>query len=236
MWLNSEGGEQYSIKGNSSILQPGCVSVIEPGVVHSNKPSNNEKRHLRSLYLQKDFFYYLTKLLSGTSTHGYCLPTKLFLDKKSWQNTLLLHEAIISGQEQMLIEEYLLGLFSNLQKTLLSSEKVYNSGNVEDRRVEHIVEYMREHLATEVSLDTLAALVQCTPFHVIRFFKKNLGMSPHSYFVQLRLEQARTLIDSGHDISDAALLAGFSDQSHLTRAFKKRYGITPGMYSSQKMR
>lgn len=232
LWLNSEGGEQYSIKGNSSILQPGSVSVIEPGVVHSNRPSTGAKRHLRSLYLEEDFFNHLTQLFSGAATPNYILPTKLFTDKKNWNNALFLHEAIITDQEKMLLEESVLNLFTHLQETPSSSEQF--GLNSEDRRVEHITQYMKAHLANEVSLDTLATLVQCTPFHLIRLFKKNLGMSPHSYFVQLRLERARDLLDNGLAIADAALLAGFSDQSHLTRKFKKRYGITPGMYNSQK--
>ena len=60
-------------------------------------------------------------------------------------------------------------------------------------------------------------------------------MSPHAYLIQLRLEKARQLISKGKSIADAALLAGFSDQSHLTRSFKKRYGLTPGRYGSQKI-
>jgi len=60
-------------------------------------------------------------------------------------------------------------------------------------------------------------------------------MSPHAYPTQLRLKRARELIDGGQSIADAALLAGFSDQSHLTRRFKKSYVLTPGLYSFQKL-
>ena len=56
LWLNSEGGEEYNLKGCTTILQPGCVSIIEPGIVHSNRPWNPARRHLRSLYLSEDFF------------------------------------------------------------------------------------------------------------------------------------------------------------------------------------
>lgn len=92
---------------------------------------------------------------------------------------------------------------------------------------------MQAKFSEDISLDNLAEIAMCTSYHLIRLFRNKVGMSPHAYLVQLRLEKARELIDRGQSIADAALLAGFSDQSHLTRKFKKRYGLTPGLYGSQ---
>lgn len=234
LWLNSEGGEQYQIQGQSSILQPGTISVIEPGVVHSNQPSVDGKRHLRSLYLEEDFFRYLEQLFSGTATDTLSLPTKVFNDKKCWKDALLLHESVITKQEKLFIQERAVNLFINLADRQSTSRLKKSLFSAEDKRIDQIVAYMKSHLATEVSLNTLGSLVQCTPFHVIRLFKNTLAMSPHAYFIQLRLERARDLIGAGYNLTDAALLAGFSDQSHLTRRFKKRYGVTPGKYKEQK--
>jgi AraC-like DNA-binding protein len=93
---------------------------------------------------------------------------------------------------------------------------------------------MRSMLQENLSLEMLAVIAGCTSFHLMRLFKKHLGMSPHSYLVQLRLERAKELLSQGNPIADAALRAGFSDQSHLTRRFKQRYGLTPGTYLQQK--
>jgi AraC-like DNA-binding protein len=97
------------------------------------------------------------------------------------------------------------------------------------------MDYMRAHLGEEISLNTLAEIAECTSYHIIRLFKETMGMPPHAYLIQLRLERARELIDEGKSIAGAALNAGFSDQSHLTRRFKKRFGITPGTYEAQKL-
>jgi AraC-like DNA-binding protein len=94
---------------------------------------------------------------------------------------------------------------------------------------------MRSMLQENLSLEMLAVIAGCTSFHLMRLFKKHLSMSPHSYLVQLRLERAKELLSQGHPIADAALCAGFSDQSHLTRRFKQRYGLTPGTYLQQKL-
>ena len=235
LWLNSKGGERYELKGCTNILQPGSISIIEPGIVHSNKPWNLVRRHLRSLYLGKEFFLYLEKLFMGETKGELTLPTSVIENRKCWQLAILLHEAIINNQDQLLVEELILSLFSKLK--MLQFGEVISRGISDNSSssIKNIVEFMRAGSSDDISLDKLAEIARCTSYHVIRLFRNQVGMSPHAYLVQLRLERARELIDSGQGIAEAALLAGFSDQSHLTRSFKKRYGLTPGLYSSQKL-
>lgn len=235
LWLNSKGGENFKVLGTTSVLQPGSISIIEPGIVHSNQPLTKSKRHLRSLYLENDFFLHLEKLVTGTSTQKYNLPTTVINNIAHWRDALALHEAIITGQNKLLIEELCLSLFTPIGDLHFGSSSVHHSIDKGDSRISIIIDYMRAHLENEISLNTLAEIAGCTSYHIIRLFKEIVGMSPHAYLIQLRLERARNLIDKGKTISDAALDAGFSDQSHLTRNFKKRFGITPGIYGTQKL-
>lgn len=234
LWLNSEGGENFKVLGTTSVLQPGSISIIEPGIVHSNQPLAKSKRHLRSLYLENDFFLHLEKLVTGTSTQKYNLPTTVLKNVAHWRDALALHEAIITGQNKILIEELCISLFTQIGDLHFGSRPINHSTDKRDVRINTIIDYMRAHLGEEISLNTLAEIADCTSYHIIRLFKETVGMSPHAYIIQLRLERARELIDKGETITDAALNAGFSDQSHLTRRFKKRFGITPGIYGAQK--
>lgn len=235
LWLNSAGGENFKVLGTSSVLQPGSISIIEPGIVHSNHPTAKSKRHLRSLYLEQDFFLHLEELITGTSTQKYNFPTKVINNKGYWQSALALHEAIITGQNRLFIEELCVALFTQIGGLHFDSPSNCHATGKHDLRINTIIDYMRAHLGTEISLNTLAEIASCTSFHVIRLFKETVGMSPHAYLIQLRLERARELIDTGNTIVDAAINSGFSDQSHLTRRFKKRFGITPGKYEAQKL-
>ena len=58
-----------------------------------------------------------------------------------------------------------------------------------------------------------------------------LGMTPHAYLVQRRLALARSLLAGGQSIAEAATAAGFADQAHLTRVFRRCLGYTPAAYA-----
>lgn len=236
LWANSDGGEQFRFNGQSDILQPGSISIIEPGVVHSNGPALQGSRHLRSLYLGEDFFHYLDTLFTGQGDRCPGLPSTVITHQYYWHQTIALHEALITGADQLHLEERLIPLFAGLANGAFSATfDRAGTGNARPT-LDRVVEYMRSMLQEPLSLEMLAAIAGCTSFHLMRLFKKHLGMPPHAYLIQLRLERARVLLNQGHAIADAALLTGFSDQSHLTRRFKQRYGLTPGAYLRQQSR
>jgi AraC-like DNA-binding protein len=80
------------------------------------------------------------------------------------------------------------------------------------------------------SLDALASATGVTTFHVIRAFTRSMGVAPHHYLLQVRVDRARALFAGGASPSTVAAMTGFVDQSHLTAQFKRYVGITPGRY------
>jgi AraC-like DNA-binding protein len=82
----------------------------------------------------------------------------------------------------------------------------------------------------DLTADDLATAAGRSRFAVHRAFTHVYGMPPSDYQRQLRLREARALIAAGTPISEAAVLAGFADQSHLSRWFVRYYGVTPGRY------
>jgi AraC-like DNA-binding protein len=81
-----------------------------------------------------------------------------------------------------------------------------------------------------VSLAELAALSGVSRFQLLRGFLRAVGSTPHAYLVQMRVRLARRLLAEGHTPSQAAALAGFADQIHMTRAFVRQLGVTPSQY------
>lgn len=81
-------------------------------------------------------------------------------------------------------------------------------------------------------LSELATLSGLSRYQTVRGFAYLTGLTPHAYLVQRRLHLARRLIRQGCALVEAAVDAGFADQSHMHRAFAARYGFTPGAYAA----
>jgi AraC family transcriptional regulator len=92
-----------------------------------------------------------------------------------------------------------------------------------------VIDYIREHLDAELSLDHLAAVTHLSPYHFARLFKNSTGLPPHQYVVARRVERAKELLRQrdGLSLADVAVEVGFSSQSHFTRHFKRLVGVTP---------
>ncbi len=91
-----------------------------------------------------------------------------------------------------------------------------------------LVDYIEQYLETNIEINDLATLVQMSVFHFGRKFTKDFGSPPHAYIIKKRVERAvRLLSTSNMPIKVIFTQCGFSDQSHMTRIFKRLMGITP---------
>jgi AraC-like DNA-binding protein len=93
-----------------------------------------------------------------------------------------------------------------------------------------ICEYLESHLAERISLGALASMAGLSAHHFARAFRQSVGMPPHGYLLQRRLEHVEHLLrDTQLPLSQIALAVGFSDQSHLGRHFRRLTGISPSL-------
>ena len=104
-----------------------------------------------------------------------------------------------------------------------------------DRRVAaRIRELLHDHAAdlttAHLTADDLAAAAGCSRYAAYRAFTQAYGLAPTDYQRQLRVHTARQLLSAGVTPARAAAEAGFADQAHLTRWFRRYYGVTPGAY------
>jgi AraC family transcriptional regulator len=90
------------------------------------------------------------------------------------------------------------------------------------------VEYIQDQLETDLTVSGIAQAVYMSPYHFARLFKESTGQSPYQYVVEARVKKAKDLLTTGKfTISEAAYHVGFADQSHLTRHFKRIFGLPP---------
>lgn len=96
--------------------------------------------------------------------------------------------------------------------------------------LEALAAYLDDHAAEEVSLDTLCEFSGYSAGHLIRAFRQYFGLTPHAYLVNRRVQLGRRELKNGSPIAEAARNAGFADQPHFQRAFKRLMAATPNQY------
>jgi AraC family transcriptional regulator len=101
-------------------------------------------------------------------------------------------------------------------------------GGLTREKLVRAVEYIQDQLDTDLTVSGIAQAVSMSPYYFTRLFKESTGQSPHQYVVEARVRKAKELLTTGKfTISEAAYQVGFVDQSHLTRHFKRVFGLPP---------
>jgi len=124
-------------------------------------------------------------------------------------------------------------LLSRYFKRQESTVKKYE-GRLSKQQLKEVLDYMNEHLDRKLSLTELAMLVRLSSYHFAHLFKQSMGISPHQYHIQCRIERAKELLcREDIAIKDIAQIVGFSSQGHFTYHFKRLTGITPKSFLHQ---
>lgn len=198
-----KGTVRLTRKDSTDIYPAGSVYIVAPYEPHS--PAYEDKFDIVSLCVSKSHF----SPFSITSRHSL--------------NASCLEYA------RRLIERGLL-CADTVQSLLAGIDTIYqNTATLDTAHVNppKILETW-ECLGTEQTVDEAPA--PSSRFHFIRQFKGETGLTPHQYIIQSRIREAKKLLTAEIAIADAAALAGFCDQSHLNRWFKRSLGITPQKY------
>jgi AraC family transcriptional regulator len=120
--------------------------------------------------------------------------------------------------------------------TVLRPKSQY--GGLTRAKLVRAVECIQDQLDADLTVFGIAQAVGMSPYYFTRLFKESTGQSPHQYVVEARVRRAKELLTTGKfTISEAAHHVGFVDQSHLTRHFKRVFGLPPKrLLESQKAR
>ena len=136
---------------------------------------------------------------------------------------------------RMLVETSSLLLAARLTHSHSETELIRwptGSGLGLDRgRLRRVLAYVEERLAEDITVADLAKVACLSIFHFTRAFAATMGVPPHRYVSQRRLESAKAMIATGRaSLSEIAHDCRFSSQSSFTRAFRRATGMTPAEY------
>jgi AraC family transcriptional regulator len=106
-----------------------------------------------------------------------------------------------------------------------------SSGDLSGAQCRRLIQYVDENLDQNISLADLAGVAQLSTFHFLRKFRGQFGCPPHAFVIGKRIERAKRQLARGDiPLKVVAVDCGFSDQSHMTRLFRRLLGTTPAEY------
>jgi transcriptional regulator GlxA family with amidase domain len=99
------------------------------------------------------------------------------------------------------------------------------------RKIEQSIAYMLRHLDEPLQVATLAAQASISPSHFFALFKRRIGCAPIDYFIRLRMQHARRLLDeTSLSVKEVATILGYDDQFYFSRVFKAVNNVSPTHY------
>ena len=104
-------------------------------------------------------------------------------------------------------------------------------GGLPGWRLRRVDEFLRDHLADDVSLGELSAIAGVSRSQLFRAFRQSTGTTPARYFAGLRIERARALVLDGIELDEVATATGFATSCGLNTAFRRHFGLTPKQFA-----
>jgi len=121
----------------------------------------------------------------------------------------------------------ILRMICSISKLKLSARDRLKAG----QRLEPLLAYLKSNLSEPISVKQMAGLTHMSGSAFFTFFQKRMGCSPMEYVKRMRLNEAATLFSSTDSLlKEVADRTGFANPFHLSREFKRRFGLSPRAY------
>ncbi|PZM14109.1 AraC family transcriptional regulator [Rhizobium tubonense] len=221
------GVQTFRYRGERRYSQPGRVIVLHPDELHDGGAATEDGLVYRMLYLEPSL---LVRCL-GAARIGLPFVDDPVLVDDRLANLLL---GALGDLDRELDELFVDDFVSRVADGLAGHARapLKPLGAVALRQANAAREYLEAHAMRGVRSEELERVTGLDRFALSRHFRAAFATSPHRFLLMRRLQQARSMIAAGGALADVAAATGFADQSHLTRHFKKAFGIAPGAWGS----
>jgi len=212
------GGRSTYVSGHDQFeVAAGSTVLINPGVIHACNPVSGLPWSYIMLFIDTPWL----------ASVGLTLPSQRYSAAPGLYQQVLSVCAALFDPDAADREQRLRAMLCDLPR-FLGQEPAS-----EDRinpRLEAAAAFIRAHRSDPLTLEDIATACGLSRAYLIRAFGKRFGLTPHGYLLDQRVQLARSHLRHGQSIAEAAQSAGFADQSHLQRAFKRHLAATPGHY------
>ena len=227
------GALGFYYRGENVVAPAGQINLVNPDEAHTGQSATEEGWTYRMFYFGADLLQRAAALMNDRPAALPYFPAGVINDCRLAGLIHQVHQRIDDPDTSLLEKESLfLHMLVRLIAGCADAPPGLKEAGKEHARIQRVIDYLAGHFHEEIAIQDLAAVACLSPYHFIRVFARQTGLPPHAWLMQLRARKARDMLARGVAIADAACLAGFSDQSHLTRIFKRLLGYTPGQFSN----
>ena len=224
------GVEEFTYQGAVHRAPAGSVVVIHPGEVHTGYAGTPAGWTYRMLYPNVTLVQRAVSELVGSDELLPYFPNPVIHDRQLAAQLQKLHVVIENSTSPLDRESRFVWTLAQML-TKYATRRPYAPIGQEHHVVQHIQDYLKANYINSISLQQLARIANLKPLRLLRVFRNEVGLPPHTYLVQVRVARAKTLLSMKLPIAQVAADTGFTDQSHLTRHFKRLVGVTPRKYA-----
>jgi AraC-like DNA-binding protein len=234
--LTESGVQAFRCRGTDHASLPGTVLLFNPDDPHDGHSGRNAGFTYRIIHVQPETVASIIGDATGRRPVMPLFTEPLVADPVIRMAVRRAHEQLLKGETALACDEAIASLVlaavGRATRAAPASAAVSRSRDV----AAQVREILEADPVGELRAADLASLAGRSRFAVHRAFQATYNMAPSDYQRQVQLRKARMRLAAGEPIADVAVEAGFADQSHLTRWFRRYFGITPGEYRSAAVR
>jgi AraC-like DNA-binding protein len=223
VFVVDEGAIRYDLENRHRGAAGARVTILPPHLVHDGRAAGAHGYRKRVLYLSAD------ALEEGLI--GRVVDEPDVRDLSVVRGFDALHQALERPGEALEAESRLAVVMARLREHL-GAPVAERRERPERELAADLRGLLEEHRFESFTLAEAGRVLHASPAHLVRCFTRTFGISPHRYVMARRIEAARRRLLDGEPVAEVAAAAGFHDQAHLTRHFRRHVGTTPGRYRS----
>lgn len=218
------GVQRFHYRGSMRNSLPGGTLVLHPDEIHDGEAGTADGFQYRMIYIEPAL---IQQMLGGRPLPF--IPGGLSDDPRLYAATTPLLRAMDASFDVLEEED---ALYDLAQTLAVVGGQRYRRQAFDYQAAERAREYIHSAFHRAITLDELTAVSGRDRWSLSRDFRALFGTSPYRYVTLRRLEHCRRLMLAGESLVESALMAGFTDQSHMTRQFTRTIGVSPHRWLS----
>ncbi|MEJ8321867.1 AraC family transcriptional regulator [Kosakonia sacchari] len=217
------GAERFRYRGTQYVAPMHSVVTMNPDELHTGEAETADGWRYRMVYLEPDLLEEVTGI-----RHWWFSDVMRHDPLRTRQICAQIH-GLWHTDDPLAQQGILLDLIDTFRPLAHHAPQRPEGAH----RFARVRDYLHDNYMHSLTLDELAKVAALSPYHFQRQFKAHFHVTPHQMLMAIRLWRAKSFLTQGMPAADVAAVTGLTDQSHLTRAFTHRYGITPVRYQKQ---